>query len=428
MLSRILKLDGQLNNSTLKHNFMVNVMDGGLYAFAMSIISIQTVIPVFVKSAGGSNVAVGLIPVVWMAGLNFPQIFIAGFVNRFAYKKPLMLKTGLMQRLPWFILAVMTYFVIADTSPAVGLLIFFIVFAIAAVGGSINMPVWFDLIAKITPVRVRGRLFAIRSILGAGLGIIGGWIVTVVLNNMAFPANYALLFFLAFVLMMISFWFLTTLKEEEGNQAKKNVPFKEFITELPAILKHRKNYRNFLIADAVFISSVAALAFYTVFALEKYSLGDQYAGKFTMVMMISMILGGMIFGYFGDKSGHKGNLVFGSLTVTAGCIVALVAPTVEIFMLTFVLSALTIAIMMISRLPFIAELCTEEERPTYVALTNMITSPFFLTGIIAGRFADVYGYQYVFIGSGIIAFLSAAWMYFIVTDPRKSITSELIKE
>jgi len=428
MLSRLLRLDTQLNNETLKHNFYANVMDGGLFAFALSIISVQTVLPVFVKSAGGSNVAVGLIPVVWMAGINFPQIFIAGYVNRFAFKKPLMLKTGLVQRLPWFLLAVLTYFFIADAPPIIGLVIFFTVFAIAAVGGSITVPVWFDLIAKITPVRVRGRLFAIRSMLGALLGIVGGWIVTIVLNNVAYPVNYSLLFFLAFVIMMISFWFLTKLKEEDGNRAKKNLGFREYIMQLPRILKHQKNYRNFIIADAAFISSVAALAFYTVFALEKYSLGDQYAGKFTMVMMIAMILGGMIFGYFGDKSGHKGNLVVGSLTVTAGCIVALVAPTVEIFILTFVLSALTIAIMMISRLPFIAELCTEEDRPTYVALTNMITSPFFLTGIIAGRFADVYGYQYVFIGSGTIALLSAAWMYFIVTDPRKSLISELIKE
>jgi MFS family permease len=419
MLSRFFKLDAQLTNATLKHNFTANVMDGGLYAFAMSMISIQTVLPVFVKSVGGSNVAVGLIPVIWMAGLNFPQIFIAGYVNRFAYKKSLMLKTGLIQRLPWLLLAILTYFVIAEVPQTIGLAIFFTVLAIAAIGGSVNLPVWFELIAKITPVGVRGRMFALRTLLGALLGILGGWIVTIVLNNMAYPANYALLFTLAFILMMISFGYLTTLREEEGNKAKKVLRLREYVMQLPEILRHQKNYRNFLVADAAFISSVAALAFYTVFAVQKFSLGDEYAGKFTIVMMTAVIFGSMMLGSFADRSGHKLNLMLGSLAVAAGCGIALWAPVVEAYFLTFVLSALTIGITMISRLPFIAELCTEEERPTYVALTNLITSPFFLTGIIAGRIADVYGFEIVFIGAGVIALLSAGWMYFMVAEPRQ---------
>jgi MFS family permease len=132
-----------------------------------------------------------------------------------------------------------------------------------------------------------------------------------------------------------------------------------------------------------------------------------------------VIFGSMMLGSFADRSGHKLNLMLGSLAVAAGCGIALWAPVVEAYFLTFVLSALTIGITMISRLPFIAELCTEEERPTYVALTNLITSPFFLTGIIAGRIADVYGFEIVFIGAGVIALLSAGWMYFMVAEPRQ---------
>jgi MFS family permease len=422
MLNRLFKLDTHLNDRTLRHNFFVNVMDGGLFAFAMSIVSVQTVLPVFVKSSGGSNIAVGLIPVVWMAGMNFPQIFIAGFVQRFAFKKPLMLKTGLLQRLPWFFLAVLTYYVVADVPPAIGLILFFTVFGIAAIGGSVNMPVWFDLIAKVTPVHVRGRLFAIRSMLGAGLGIIGGWLVTIVLRSMSYPANFAMLFFLAFVIMMVSFGFLMSLKEEQENRSRKVVGFREYIRQVPVILNRQKNYRNFLIADAAFIASVAANAFYTVYALQKFSLTDAYAGKFTIVMMVAMITGGLTLGYFADTTGHRGNLIIASLATMAGCIVALTAPVVELYLVAFVLSALTIAIMMISRLPFIAELCTDDERPTYVALTNMITSPFFATGILAGWIADRYGYEFVFIGSGVVAVFSAVWMYTMVVDPRTKLT------
>ena len=41
---------------------------GAIFSLAMSFVSLQTVLPVFVKKIGGSNVAVGLIPVLWASG------------------------------------------------------------------------------------------------------------------------------------------------------------------------------------------------------------------------------------------------------------------------------------------------------------------------------------------------------------------------
>ena len=418
MLNRLLKLDGELNNSTLRHNFMANVMDGGLYAFAMSIISLQTVLPVFVKNIGGTNVSVGLIPVIWMMGINFPQIFFARYVQKFPYKKSLMLKTGLIQRLPWAFLAIATFFFMTDAPVAVSLLLFFTFFTMAALSGSFNLPVWFDLITKITPVKVRGRLFAIRSLIGAVLGIIGGWVVLRVLDMVAFPANFAILFMAAFVLMMISFGFLVTLREEEPNQPKQNVKLKEYYRNLPVILKTHINYRNFLIADALFITSITATAFFTVHAIDKFMLSDAYAGTFTMIMMMSMIAGSLLLGYMADMLGHRINIIIASTAIFVACLIALFVTHVYLYYFVFVLSAMTLSIMMISRLPIIAEMCSDDERPTYVALTNMITSPFFLAGILGGWAANRFGYEIVFIFSAIFAGAAAVWLITMVREPR----------
>lgn len=62
-----------------KWNFAANVCDGALFSLALSLVSQQTLLPVLVKKMGGNNVAVGLIPVLWTAGFNFPQIFVANF-------------------------------------------------------------------------------------------------------------------------------------------------------------------------------------------------------------------------------------------------------------------------------------------------------------------------------------------------------------
>src|SRR4051812_46760703 len=93
-----------LEERVQRNNFIANTFDGDLFSLGFSLASQQTVLPVFVKNLGGNNFHLGLIPVLWTAGVNFPQIFIAPYAERFALKKPLFLKTALFQRLPWLIL------------------------------------------------------------------------------------------------------------------------------------------------------------------------------------------------------------------------------------------------------------------------------------------------------------------------------------
>ncbi len=419
MADRRITLSVERSHDVLRHNFVANALDGALFAFALSLVSMHTVVPVFVKKMGGSNVAVGLIPVVWTIGFNFPQILIANYAQRFRSKKRLLLKTAIGQRIPWLLLAVVSYFWVTEDGSDVGLVLFFTLFALAAVGGSINLPVWFDLIAKITPVHLRGRLFAARSILGAILGVVGGWIVRMVLDSFPYRDSFALMLFLAFGVMMISYVFLAILKEENGVAPEPRVDYRHFLHKLPDILEHERNYRNFLIADALLITATMAHAFFAVNAIEKFDLSDLHAGTFTIAMMTGMIIGSLVFGFLADRFGHRLNLLLSAGSTAIACTVALIAPNVEFYLIVFVGSAFTVGLVMISRLPLIAELSPERQRPTYGALSNFITSPFVLSGILAGWLANHFGYNVVFFSGGALAMVASVWLMAMVDDPRK---------
>jgi len=169
-----------LQNREVRRNLFLNWIDGAFFAFGMSFVPIVTVLPVFVQRIGGGNIAVALVQVIWIIGFNFPQIFFANYTRQLPYKKPFFLKTAIMQRLPWLFLALICFFFIRNVSTAFGLLLFFIALGTAAAAGAVNFPGWFDLISKITPVKLRGRLFSLRSISGALLGIAGGWLVKII--------------------------------------------------------------------------------------------------------------------------------------------------------------------------------------------------------------------------------------------------------
>ncbi|MBU2493502.1 MAG: MFS transporter [Bacteroidetes bacterium] len=416
---KLLKFQGEYS-AVVRKNFIINLFDGAVFAFAMGFVSLITIMPVYVKQIGGSNIEIGLIPVIWAIGFNLPQIFIANYAANQPFKKPLMMKTAFLQRLPWLMLAIVSLLITwYNLSITAGLIIFFLFFFLAALGGGINLPVWFDLFAKLTPVRIRGKQFAYRVMLGALLGILAGWVTKIILNNVDPGLSFPSLFFIAFLIMMISYTLLIKIIEEQPNHPKRILKYQEFIYNLPRILRENTNYRNFLIADAFIIIAIISNAFITVDALEKFSLSDGYAGIFTIIMMISTIVGSLFFGVLSDHIGHRFNLLLAAVFTFLACIVALTAPSVDIYYFAFVGSALANAILQVSRLPIISEICAEEDRPTYVALSNLITVPFTLAGIIGGYIANKLGYQPVFIICAVFSALAAGWLKFILVEPRK---------
>jgi len=405
----------------LRQNVVANIVDGGVYAFGISFVSLQTVFPVMVKHISGSDFAVGLVPVLWTAGFNFPQIFIANHAQRFPYKMRLFLQTALVQRVPWVLLALLSFFMLGRLSPTAGTFFFFFLFTLAAVTGSLCFPIWFDLIAKLTPVDLRGRLFAARNLVGGILGVLAGLVVERVLAEIAYPLSYGVLFTLACLFMWVSYWALTRLKEEAPSAVAEEVHILEYYRNLPRILKGQKNFRNFLISDALLIAATMAGAFYAVHAIQKFSLNDSSAGLFTVMIMCSTIIGNMFFGTIADRYGHKVNLVLAAASTALSCFAAVLAADQRLYLIVFVGMAFQIGLSGISRLSIVAELCSEEERPTYIALTNLVTSPFVLFGLVAGGIAGRFGYDAVFLIAGLLAVASALWMAFKVEEPRETV-------
>jgi MFS family permease len=165
--------------------------------------------------------------------------------------------------------------------------------------------------------------------------------------------------------------------------------------------------------------AMIADAFYTVNALERFSLSDGYIGQFTVTIMVSSIVGNLFFGLMADRYGHKLNLILAAIfTVLAG-VFAIVSPSIKLYYLTFVCFSLVTALKHVSRLTIISELCRERDRPIYVSLSNMVSSPFLLFAILMGWLADRLGYNLIFMMAGLFALASAIWLLKRVDEPRK---------
>jgi MFS family permease len=218
--------------------------------------------------------------------------------------------------------------------------------------------------------------------------------------------------------MMISYVFLLFIKEENPNPSQKLFSQSEFFRRLFTILKKEKNYRNFLVFDSLMMLANMSQVFFAVYAIEKFSLPESYAGTFTIVMMTSMIIGSLFFGYTADRYGHRINLLWASAFTGIASLVALISPYVISYYLVFVGASLNLTVLMVSRLTIIAEICSEDDRPTYVALTNMVTAPFVLSGMLGGIIVDSFGFKTLFIIAIIFSFAAMTWLKIKVIEPR----------
>ena len=416
MADTILGPDAQKNVSW---NFSVNLVDVIFITIGMSLVSRETVMPVLVSSLTDSKIAIGMIPAVWALGYNLPQLLTASFTERLRYKKPFVMVVGsLGERLPYLLIAIAVW-AFALRAPTLALALFFLFIGIISFSAGIATPAWFDLIAKVIPVRRRGIWSGTGHGVGALLGIGAAVIVGRVLENVAYPNNFALLFALAFLFVMISWCGLALTREPPSTTVKQRVPLNHYLRELPAVVRKDRNYTRFLLSRTTMQLGAMAAGFYMVFGTETFAIGGAGVGLFTGVLIASVAVMNLVWGLLGDRHGHKVVLTSAAFCMAAAALIALVAPTQRWLLITFVLMGATLAADQVSALNIILEFCEAKDRPTYIGLTNTLLAPvLILSPLIGGWLASIAGYSGLFAATLIISSIGGLMMAFWVHEPR----------
>jgi MFS family permease len=167
--------------------------------------------------------------------------------------------------------------------------------------------------------------------------------------------------------------------------------------------------------------SLAVSSFYSVYAIEQFSLPPSYAGTFTAIVMIANIAANIVFGIIGDSYGHKINLSMFAVCSALASLFAVLSTNILMYGMVFVFLACATQIQAISRLSFIAEMCKEYERPVYIGIVNTLTAPTVVIGVLFGWLVPTTGYAAIFITATLLAVNSFLILYYLVQEPRKNL-------
>ncbi len=422
MKNKLEEFDAQVNQH-LRWNFSVNAVDFGLYIFALSFASQLTILPAFVREFTSSNLVIGIIPTINVIGWLLPQMLSARYIEKFNRKKRFILIVGIGERLPWLFIALAVLF-LANVSPVWSLLAFFAFYSIFCFSGGINTPAWLDMIGKIIPERKRGRFFGFSNFMGNGVGVGGALLAGYLLENKTFPGNFATCFMLTFISMSISLGFLALTKEPAYPVVKERVALRDYLSQLVVIARDNRNYLLFLISAVLIGFSVMASGFFTVHAIGKLGLSGSQIGRFTAITLFFQTVTNPMWGYMGDRKGHKSVMAAGAMGTILAAITAAFANSASVFYVVFAITGTSLSAAMIARLSIVLEFSEPEERPTYIGLTNTVKAPFAAIAPIAGgMLGDRFQLPFVFLLTAAIILTGLLVLLFGVKEPRAQRTT-----
>lgn len=143
------------------------------------------------------------------SGLALMQIPFAAMVSRTQKRKKYMMTYGLFSRAIWLIFGLIPFFVPGDPAWLRLTTLIFLVGISGATGASINV-CWLPWLADLAPISIRGRWFSIRDAFISVASVVFGFVVAFLLDNLASPARYIIIFFLGGtcgILDMVCFMF-----------------------------------------------------------------------------------------------------------------------------------------------------------------------------------------------------------------------------
>ncbi len=402
-------------------NFSVNLLDISFIMLGLNLVSRETVLPLLVSKLTSSPVAIGLVPAIYSLGIYLPQLLGASVAEAMLRKKPfLMLIGGLGERVPYLFVG-LAVLLLAESAPTAALAAVALLFGISGASAGFATPAWFDMIAKVIPLRRRGLFTGLSFGLGALMGVAGAVMIGLILDRWPYPQNFALLFALAFGAMAISWVGLALNREPANPSVHVSATLAGYLRRLPSILRKDRNFTRYIGAMAVARAGTMAGGFFLVYGVDRFQLDGAQVGLLTGVLIGCQALFNPLWGMLGDRRGHKLVLVGGALALALAAATVWLAPAWPWLVVAFTLLGAFLSADTASFLNIIMEFCAAEDRPTYIGLTNTLLSPVTaLAPLIGGWLAAQLGYPPMFALAALLACLGAGLLAGWVQEPRRA--------
>ena len=186
-----------------RRNMAVNAIVDFGFGFGISMLATSTIVAVFLKHMGASNIIVGLAPAVTMVCAMVSQLPATHWTRNLREKKKAFVALHIASYLPWLVVGALTLRW-AQPHPQRMIVALLALMALYALLMGASIPLWGQLLPRLFPDRKRGMALGIILLAQGAAGVAGGLFAVYTLTHRPYPLNFATLFLTAGCCMVVA--------------------------------------------------------------------------------------------------------------------------------------------------------------------------------------------------------------------------------
>jgi len=368
-----------LENPTLKkkssfiQNYWFLIIERGLYVGGIAFVLPETVLPGMVRSFGGPDWVLALIPMLMQLGSLGPPLFVAQIIQKKDYLKRYIVTCRTLQRIPYLVTGLILIFLPYNKNLMLmaGLMVpllsgLFVGFSITA---------YQEYIAKAIPSTRRSSMWGFQHFLGTSLGFAGGKLVYEILEANPGKIGYGYLHLVSFGIMAVGLALLYLTRETKPSVHAPDSIIKpsNFFKIIPSMVKNDSQLRNYLLARFSVGGVNVIFPFLSVFTLDTLQKPDKFLGMLVSARMFGAMLGNAMAGYLGDKFGGRKIMLLGKSISAVMLALIPLAHSELLFIIVFFLLGCGFNMMGIGAQTLGFEIAPKDKRIAYLTSMAVLT-------------------------------------------------------
>lgn len=389
-----------------RRNFLAFLIDWVCFGVFFSFVSLNSVLPGFVRELSGSEPVVGLISTIFNGGWVLPQLGVAAALSGRPRKKPIMLASTSVSR-AMFLLLALSVWTGLPRHPTAMLVVFFSALGLFTVLDGVASVTWFDLMARAVPLERRGRLVGIGQVVSGLLGAAAGGLVSTILASPSSTplGNYALLFTIGSAIHVPGLLGLSLVREPPPEVDSDPDPDGSTIgplAHLAAVWQRDATFRRLMAVRWLAGMIGLASSFYVIHATEVIGLSAEAVGWFISAERIGGIVASLGLGWLSERRGPRPAIWLGIAAALMGPLWALLIHfslgsfLAQSYVVVFFLIGFTNGSWMLGVFNYLLEMAPPGQRAIYIGLANTLMLALVPAPVLGGLLLGVTSYPVLF--------------------------------
>ncbi len=388
-------------------NFYSFIWHASFLAFAQSFMDVDTIIPAMIIESGGGAMHIGIMTAIMLGGSSFTQLFFAPLLSNKPFKKKHLLFGINLRVISLISLAIILFYFMTQSSNILWIIFFFItIFSLSGAYANIS---YVDILGKSVNQDKRKSFFSTKQIIAGVIVLSSAFLAKKTLSSYDFPSNYASMFLIGGIALLIASGGFWNIKEAEPSVLKIS-GFRNFLRTMRVEIKKNKRliyFLGFINTQGIIISFIP---FVVLYAKQMFNTQSSDTGSFLLFKIIGVVTVSMLV-LLAHKKIRYNILLYINVFLSL-LLVFLPVQITDASMLKyiFVLGGITFSLYSITMNGLLLEISGNENRALYTGFAgagNILPAIF---PLIAGGIISQFGFQTFFVLFMIIVSFS---FYFI---------------